>query len=1082
MVMASLPAVVSIKVNRVRAFDTASAGTVQATGFVVDAERGYIMTNRHVAGPGPLVADAIFVNNEEVPLRVAYYDPIHDFAIMKFDPAAVKHMDIVPLQLAPEEAAVGVDIVIIGNNAGEKSSIHKSTLARCDRNAPLYNRNGYNDFNTFYMHSASGTSGGSSGSPVLNSHGRAIALNAGGKAGTAAAFFLPLDRAARALRLLQAGEPVTRGTLQAVCLHQPFDEARRLGLPDSEEASVRASDPDSRGMLVVSEVVPSGPADGKMQPGDIVLRVGGQLCSSFVLLEEQLDASVGAALAVDVCRGGVVRQVELTVDDLHALTPARFAEVGGGVVNELSYQQARNHGIPPRGVYVAHPGYMLRQAKLARGCIIDAVGGVPTPDLDSFIRVMAGKRHGETATVRYYDISQRSHVRLSSLTMDRKWFAPAVYQRSDPRYAGTEGGWESVDLPPPPDSPKPPAAVSPPAVVPAAADADASPPSSPPPPLHASPAAAAPKEMDATVWLKTESGVWQGTPTELTPTESAAAAAASTAATATAAAAAAATATTNAATSTAATSAAATQTSAAESPPRKRHRKPSSGKTKESSVNVSHTLAPALVTVDFTRPFSIDGETGMRYRGCGLVLDSTRGLVAVDRNTVTSTLGDVSVTVGDAAGATQATMPATVLYVHPLHNFALVKYDPAALPSGVRVASAVLDTPASTRMTTGAACWLVGLKSGLNEEFDPSRRVDHVARKTRVANTGWIKLPLPNPPRYQLSNVETLGLEVAPSLDGGVIANSSGGVLALWTSCAYQSAPSQLSQVYRGLPIHHLAAAASAAAAGCQPPHYCSLGATLEPISTAAARRLGVSDELLPWTSTAAAAAAAPSAAAAAAAPAAAASSAGGGGAATSVTKQGNSVLCVTHMQSNSPARHSLRGGDLLVGIDGTPIHSHHLAEAALQGKATVDVQIVRDGKPMSMRCETLKHDGLGTTRVLGWAGLLLQSAPDAVQSQRDMPAGGGVYASYRYFGSPSSRYDLSPTSHIVEVDSQPTPDLEAFLRCTRQKKDGEVLRIKYVDLEGRQRVTTLKLDLKYWPTFLLERDAASGEWERHML
>ena len=41
------------------------------------------------------------------------------------------------------------------------------------------------------------------------------------------------------------------------------------------------------------------------------------------------------------------------------------------------------------------------------------------------------------------------------------------------------------------------------------------------------------------------------------------------------------------------------------------------------------------------------------------------------------------------------------------------------------------------------ACWLVGLKSGLNEEFDVSRRVDLVARKTRVANAGWIKLPLP---------------------------------------------------------------------------------------------------------------------------------------------------------------------------------------------------------------------------------------------------------------------------------------------------------------------------------------------------
>ena len=94
-----------------RAFDTGNAGTVQATGFVVDAERGYIMTNRHVAGPGPLVADAIFANNEEVPLTVVYYDPVHDFALFSFDPAAIKHMTVSQIELAPDEAALGADVV-----------------------------------------------------------------------------------------------------------------------------------------------------------------------------------------------------------------------------------------------------------------------------------------------------------------------------------------------------------------------------------------------------------------------------------------------------------------------------------------------------------------------------------------------------------------------------------------------------------------------------------------------------------------------------------------------------------------------------------------------------------------------------------------------------------------------------------------------------------------------------------------------------------------------------------------------------------------------------------------------------------
>lgn len=296
--LASLPAVVSIKVNRVRAFDTINAGSIQGTGFVVDAERGYIMTNRHIAGPGPVVADAIFASNEEVPLKVLYYDPVHDFALFKFDPSAVKHMEVVQLELAPHEAELGAEVVVIGNNAGERSSIHTSTLARLDRNAPVYNkRDGFNDFNTFYFHSASSTTGGSSGSPVLNRHGHAIAINSGCKTGTTAAYFLPLDRAQRVLRLLQAGQPVTRGTLQAVCKHQPYDEARRLGLPETEEVAARVSDAGARGMLVVSETLSKGPADGKLEIGDIVLRIGGEPCLSFVRLEETLDSSVHGTLS-----------------------------------------------------------------------------------------------------------------------------------------------------------------------------------------------------------------------------------------------------------------------------------------------------------------------------------------------------------------------------------------------------------------------------------------------------------------------------------------------------------------------------------------------------------------------------------------------------------------------------------------------------------------------------------------------------------------------------------------------------------------------------------------------------------------
>ncbi len=60
--------VVSIHFCQTCSFDTDPAISSEATGFVVDAERGYILTNRHVVGAGPFWGYCIFDNHEEVSL------------------------------------------------------------------------------------------------------------------------------------------------------------------------------------------------------------------------------------------------------------------------------------------------------------------------------------------------------------------------------------------------------------------------------------------------------------------------------------------------------------------------------------------------------------------------------------------------------------------------------------------------------------------------------------------------------------------------------------------------------------------------------------------------------------------------------------------------------------------------------------------------------------------------------------------------------------------------------------------------------------------------------------------------------
>ncbi|KAG2171435.1 hypothetical protein INT43_009096 [Umbelopsis isabellina] len=427
----SIKSIVSIKASHVRSFDTETAGSYTATGFVVDAKRGLVLSNRHVVSPAPIVAQAVLVNYEEVDLKPIYRDPVHDFGVLQFDPSKVKFMDLEEIPLSPERAKVGLDIRVVGNDAGEKLSILAGTLARLDRRAPFYGTGEYNDWNTFYIQAASGTSGGSSGSPVLDIHGHAVALNAGGASKASSSFYLPLDRVKRALKYIQDGLPVPRGTLQTEFEHIPYDEAHRLGLRSSVEQKIRKRFPQETGLLVVRQLLRSGPADGILMSGDILISCNGTFVSNFIDLFAVIDDSVNKDITLTISRASHLMQVTLKVQDLHSITPDCFVEVGGGVVNELSYQLAKSYGIPVGGVYVASSGHMLATASAWRKSVIVSVNNIPTPHLDDFINVMKTLPDGARVPIKYWTLSKAYKHKIMLMHVDKHWSPFRVAKRND---------------------------------------------------------------------------------------------------------------------------------------------------------------------------------------------------------------------------------------------------------------------------------------------------------------------------------------------------------------------------------------------------------------------------------------------------------------------------------------------------------------------------------------------------------------------------------------------------------------------------------------------------------------------------
>jgi len=161
----------------------------------------------------------------------------------------------------------------------------------------------------------------------------------------------------------------------------------------------------------------------------------------------------------------------------------------------------------------------------------------------------------------------------------------------------------------------------------------------------------------------------------------------------------------------------------------------------------------------------IDGFPKMHKQGYGLVVDAEQGLVLVSRALLPYDLCDIHLIIADSIFVI-----AKVVFMHPLQNYAIVKYDTSLVNAPVK-------TPkfSSEFIKKGDET----IFFGLNQNFRP------VVAKTVVTDISTVAIPASAvTPRYRATNFDAITVDTNQASHSacGVLLKEDGTVQALWLS------------------------------------------------------------------------------------------------------------------------------------------------------------------------------------------------------------------------------------------------------------------------------------------------------------
>jgi Do/DeqQ family serine protease len=350
------------------------------SGVIVDAAKGYVITNNHVVDQ----ADTIKIrlsDNREFDAKLIGKDPETDVAVLQ-----IKADNLKALPMADSaKLQVGDFVVAIGSPFGLRQTVTSGIVSGLGRQTGV-SEGGYEDF----IQTDASINPGNSGGALVNLRGELVGIpsnilsRSGGNIGIG--FAIPISLAKGVMGQLIEHGSVQRGRIGVMGQDLDPQLAKAFGLSNTNGA-------------VITKVVPKSPASkAGLKSEDIILAANGREIESFAQLRNIVGLlRVGDKVDLKILRGGKPQTVTVTIgkdsDQIAAggtLNPL-IAGATFAPIDESTQQTDDVRGVLVKSV---DPHGAAARAGLRQGDIIDSVNRQPIDGMETFQK-LAGAKSGQ---------------------------------------------------------------------------------------------------------------------------------------------------------------------------------------------------------------------------------------------------------------------------------------------------------------------------------------------------------------------------------------------------------------------------------------------------------------------------------------------------------------------------------------------------------------------------------------------------------------------------------------------------------------------------------------------------------------